>query len=291
MLDSNKIGRNVLIAVVASAWLGCQTRPGANLSPGEVKAVWAKVLPTSPDDPAWGRVPVHLAKLIPQDIVEPRLMAPSTPELQIQALTDGNRIAFRLTWADATRDELPDVAKFTDACAIQLPAKAEADVPAPQMGETTRAVEIAYWSAVRQSSVDGRPDDIRVMHPNMQIDHYPFEATPLKEGSPERQAMALRYAPARAVGNPIAGKADASVEDLVATGPGTLQPAQNSVSTGKGLYTGKGWAVLIARPLPTGVGPGGRGSVAFAVWQGAAQEVGARKMRAPWIPLAVGKPL
>jgi hypothetical protein len=35
------------------------------------------------------------------------------------------------------------------------------------------------------------------------------------------------------------------------------------------------------------VGPGGRGQVAFAVWQGSNQEAGSRKMRTGWVPLVV----
>ncbi len=46
---------------------------------------------------------------------------------------------------------------------------------------------------------------------------------------------------------------------------------------------------MLSRPLPTGLDPGMRTQVAFAVWQGAHQEVGARKMRSVWVPLLVQK--
>jgi hypothetical protein len=45
--------------------------------------------------------------------------------------------------------------------------------------------------------------------------------------------------------------------------------------------------VVIVRPLPAGVKAGGRSRVAIAVWQGQKGEVGARKMRTGWIPLAL----
>jgi hypothetical protein len=48
-----------------------------------------------------------------------------------------------------------------------------------------------------------------------------------------------------------------------------------------------GWSVVLSRPLPTGLDPGRRTQVAFAVWQGAHQEAGARKMRTVWVPLAI----
>jgi DMSO reductase family type II enzyme heme b subunit len=99
--------------------------------------------------------------------------------------------------------------------------------------------------------------------------------------------MAKRYAPARALGNPMAGPRQSPVQDLVATGPGTLRPAEKMVSSGTGKATPNGWAVVIARPLPAGVRSGGRSQVAFAVWQGQKREAGARKMRTGWIPLSL----
>jgi DMSO reductase family type II enzyme heme b subunit len=63
------------------------------------------------------------------------------------------------------------------------------------------------------------------------------------------------------------------------------------VSSGNGKKTDKGWAVVLARPLPAGLRPGARSQVAFAVWEGGHQEVGAKKMRSVWIPIALeGKP-
>jgi hypothetical protein len=51
--------------------------------------------------------------------------------------------------------------------------------------------------------------------------------------------------------------------------------------------TANGWAVVIARPMPAGLAPNVRTAVAFAVWDGAAREAGARKMRTIWVPLSV----
>jgi DMSO reductase family type II enzyme heme b subunit len=99
--------------------------------------------------------------------------------------------------------------------------------------------------------------------------------------------MAKRYAPARALGKPMAGPRQSPVQDLVATGPGTLRPADRTVSSGSGKATPNGWAVVIVRPLPAGVRPGARSQVAFAVWQGEKREAGARKMRTGWIPFSL----
>ncbi len=44
---------------------------------------------------------------------------------------------------------------------------------------------------------------------------------------------------------------------------------------------------MIKRRLPQGVSTEVRSEIAFAVWEGSQQEVGARKMRTVWIPLSM----
>jgi len=273
------------LAALAALAPGCGGRP---LPPAtEVVAVRADRLPEDPQDPAWQRAPAYRAQLILQDLVEPRLVTPSTPSVVVRALTDGRQVAFLLEWDDATQDDVPAAARFSDACAVQLPQTTEADVPDPQMGNAGRAVEITLWRASWQAWVDGRADDIRSIFPNASIDHYPFEAPSLEPGSDAQRDMAARYAPARRLGNSMEGPRERPVEDLVGEGPGTLSPAADQRSSGRGARTESGWRVVIVRPLPAGLGPGGRGEIAFAVWNGAKQEVGSRKMRSPWVPLSV----
>ena len=124
-----------LVALVFSLTvLGCGKK-AAPLSESEVKAVVEKTLPSTAEDKIWERVPLHSAKLLLQDMVEPRQLQASTPFVQVQAMTDGQRLVFRLSWNDATMDDLPGPGRFGDAVAVQLPAATTADVPAPQMGE------------------------------------------------------------------------------------------------------------------------------------------------------------
>lgn len=255
----------------------------------EVVAVRRAALPSKPDDAAWRDAPVYTAALLLQDVVEPRLIDPSTDKVDVRAITDGTRIAFRLDWADPTKDDLPGLGRFSDGCAVQLPVTIGPDVPAPQMGEAQRPVEITYWRAFWQSSVDGREDSIKALYPNATVDHYPFEAASLEPGSEAQREMAQRYAPARALGNPMAGPRERPVQDLIAEGPGTIRPAAQTQSDGRGVHSDQGWTVMLSRPLPKGIEPGNRTQVAFAVWQGAHQESGARKMRSIWIPLLIEK--
>ena len=192
-----------------------------------------------------------------------------------------------MEWADATKNDLATPNQFVDACAVQLPAKIAPNVPAPQMGETGRPVEIAYWNASWQATVNGRGDTIKDVYPNAAVDHYPFQAAALQKDSPAQKEMATRYSPARALGNPMGGPHDTPVQDLIAEGPGTITRAAQTASKGRGERTATGWAVVITRRLPDGFNAQTRDQVAFAVWQGAEEEVGPRKMRTGWIPLAL----
>lgn len=258
--------------------------PGAD---AQLSAWRVGTLPATPTDSAWARIEPVRVPLIPQDMVEPRQLEPTTTEVFVRSATDGSSIAFLLEWNDATGDDAVRPAQFTDACAIQLPGTAEADLPAPQMGEPGRRVEITYWRASWQASVEGRPETIAALYPGASVDHYPFEA-PSLEGNPSaRQAMEKRYAPARAAGNEMGAPRRRAVEDLIAEGPGTLSPALKQHSSGRGLRTANGWAVVLARPLPAALAAGKRTQIALAVWDGARGEVGARKMRSAWVPLAI----
>jgi len=286
------VSRDLRLIILAFIFLssvlsGCGEK-GPPISESEVRAVFESKLPSNLDDSVWERVPLHQAKLLPQDMVEPRELQASTPFVNVQSATDGKQIVFRLSWNDATLNDMPGPGRFGDAVAVQLPAVTTPDVPAPQMGESGKPVEITYWSAIFQAVVNGRPDDIHALYPQAKVDHYPFEAAALKRGSATQEEMAKRYAPARALGNPMAGPRAVPVQDLVAEGPGTLRPADKSISTGNGKHGNEGWNVILIRPLPNGAQLGGRTQVAFAVWEGSHQEAGSKKMRTAWIPLALG---
>ncbi|MEO8041672.1 MAG: ethylbenzene dehydrogenase-related protein [Acidobacteriota bacterium] len=276
--------RSVTIAIICCFvfLISCQR---AQVPTPEVNVAQVKDITLDPNDSAWNPVSLHVSKMILQDIVEPRLLEPSTQQVQVKAMTNGADVAFRLEWIDETQSDMPGPRHFIDGCAVQLPLKIETNVPAPQMGEVGKTVEISFWRADWQAFVDGRADSINSIYPNASIDHYPAEAKPL-ENDPQAQAeAAARYAPARALGNRRSGPREQPVEDLIAEGPGTLSPAPNAVSKGKGVKTANGWAVVITRPMPAGFSTANPSQIAFAVWEGAHTEVGARKMRTGWVPL------
>lgn len=276
-----------LLAVGAIALLhGC--RKETTPVPVDVQATQVSVLAADPQDAAWNNVPEFTAKLLPQDLVEPRQIKPTTPEVRVKAMSNGKQIAFRLEWADATHSDLPGAARFCDAAGVQMPARVEASIPAPQMGEPGKPVEISYWNAAWQAVVDGRGDSISDLYPNARVDHYPFNAASLTAGSDAQKAMEARYSPARSLGNAMGGPRTSAVQDLLAEGPGTLAAAPSTTSTGRGKRTPTGWAVVIIRKLPQGIAADKPSQVALAVWDGGSEEVGARKMRTGWIPLSLG---
>lgn len=272
----------LLVALAAAS--ACQRAPAPT---PEVVALRLPALPDDPTADAWRAAPEHVAPLLLQDLVEPRLVKPSTADVRVRAITNGSQIAFRIEWIDAEANDVPGTGRFIDGCAVQVPQKADVAAPDPQMGQVGRGVHITFWRADWQAAVNGRADSINALYPNAAVDHYPFDAPSLAKGSDAQAQMARRYAPADAVGNRRAGPRVTPVEDLVAEGPGTIGPASATTSRGRGVRTPNGWAVVIVRAMPDGLSPTSRTQVAFAVWQGSAEEAGARKMRSAWVGLAM----
>jgi DMSO reductase family type II enzyme heme b subunit len=252
-----------------------------------VIVVPADAIPDNPTDAAWQDAPEYVARLLPQDMVEPRLMTPSTNTVRVRSITDGARLALRLEWEDDSEDAVAGTAEFPDACAIQLPARTEPTVPAPQMGEPGRPVEVAYWNAAWQAVSDGHGGSLKDLYPSAAVDHYPFNAKSLEKDPAVQREMAMRYAPAQALGNLMSGPRESPVDDLIADGPGTLRRATSLTSKGRGQRTASGWTVVLSRPLPAGFSKDVPTQIAFAVWRGDQGEIGARKMRTGWITLSM----
>jgi hypothetical protein len=270
-------GKWALILLGISILVGCREKQQTTTT--EIVASRVERLPAQPDDPVWQRVPEYVGKLLLQDIVEPRQLKATTTELRVRAVQNGKLVAFRLEWMDPTRDDVPGPGRFSDACALQFPVEAGPTLPAPQMGEPGKPVEILFWSANWQALAEGRPDQLRALYPNAWVDHYPHEAPSLERDSALGKEMAGRYLPARALGNDRGGPRKLPVEEYLAEGPGSLSRARTQASSGTGKRTDKGWSVVLTRGLPKAR------HVALAVWDGAQGEVGGRKMRTGWIPL------
>jgi DMSO reductase family type II enzyme heme b subunit len=98
------------------------------------------------------------------------------------------------------------------------------------------------------------------------------------------------YSPGKAAGNPKSYTKSSAVDEIFAEGFGSSSVIENKASIGHGIWTNGEWSVVISRPLKREEGsildPKKNSAVAFAVWQGAQKEVGARKcLTMFWVPL------
>ncbi|MBI5502998.1 MAG: hypothetical protein HY907_22325 [Deltaproteobacteria bacterium] len=298
----------VLAAFALSAAVSC-AKKAPPPPPPPVTEVQAGAVPDRAPldglDAAWDAAPEMAVPLLAQDVVEPKQAVAGTPTIGVRALIDGGRVVFRLEWTDGTEDREVGLGRFSDAVAVQLPVAAGGDVPSAQMGEPDKPVRISLWKAAWQD----RPADVGAeqagRHPNAAIDHYPFAAA---ADPAVREAMEVRYAPARAAGNPVTVMAPLpgpppghggppppppgfAVQDAVARGFGTLTALPQPASEGHGVRRGERWIVTIAIPLAAAPeeapARGRRTYAAFAVWDGSARNVGARKLRTNWVPLVL----
>jgi len=282
----------VLAITICSCLTAAACSRGPAVNTAEVRAVRASGdLPAlDPQSAKWEAVLQHPARLMVQDVTEPRLTVPGVDLVNVRAMHDGTTIVFRLEWADATTDLVPDVGRGSDAAAIQLPLQPGASVPDAAMGEKGKGVQIAYWKSVWQDdearAASGK-DRVAALHPNATTDHYPAQA-----GGEAREEMERRYAPARAAGNPMLTARNGAVQEIIAEGFGSATPAPAQKAAGRGVWANGKWLATITRPLNEGAGaanlqPGQRTYIAFAVWDGAQRHTGARKMRSGWIPLVL----
>jgi hypothetical protein len=279
--------RTLALAVLAASIGGCKGKratPARTATEVVVRAAAGDLPRTDPTSKAWDKASEMIVTLLPQDLVEPKLVTPGVARIKVRALHDAGWIAFRLEWADATRDVLLGPGRFSDGVAVQLPTEAGSDVTDPAMGLKGRPVAISYWKAAWQETAD----PVAALRPNMPPTFYP----PAAASGGQRATLEREFAPARGANNPSTNRAPGdAVQDLLAEGAGTLTVATGQDSIGRGTWQGGVWRVTIARPLgppdTSPFRPGRRTYVAFAVWDGAAGNAGAKKMRTVWIPLTL----
>ena len=241
----------------------------------------------------WKQAPYFETPLQAQQMAMPTIPAPTVTSLRAQALRDGERIAFRLSWADSTADGNVDSGQFTDAVAVEFPLDAGA---APMMGHKGAKVHILHWKALWQKDMDVGFQDVQDLHPNYWYDLYWFAEGkfpfPVKSGA-FKDPRSLQWFIAQSAGNPMAVFSRTQpVEELIAEGYGSLTHQPQSASTGKGAWVNGQWAVVISRPLTTNDASDfqfkpGNTQIAFAVWQGGSGNVGGRKNWTSWSSMAV----
>lgn len=244
-------------------------------------------LPGHPDAALWKEaqpVELHLMPLWWRD---------DRPEtLMVRALHDGQGLALRLAWSDATHDHAPLRAQdFGDAAAVQF--SLHQDPPFFAMGEAARAVNIWMWKAEKQANLDHGFQDLEATYPNLAIDTYP-DLTRSPADQPMRQPPSLHLDPsfitARGAGNLVSDPAvKGPVEDLTARGFGTLKArAADSGVTAAGSYAIGTYQVVFRSNLEGGgansvsARAGQTLAVSFAVWDGSAGDRDGKKSVTIW---------
>ncbi|MBI4220758.1 MAG: hypothetical protein HY682_11485 [Chloroflexi bacterium] len=252
---------------------------------------------TDPSSEAWSQALAIEVPLTPQRVTLPMLTEGSIETMQVKSLNNGSWIAFRLEWADGSKNERAIAQdQFRDAAAIQLPVTRS--VPGVCMGVRGQPVNLWHWKADWQADIDGGFQDLVAVYPNFWKDYYPFVVgtPPFKSPVDFADPDAKRYLVGWAVGNPLSEQARVTpVEELVAHGFGTASSRSIQAVLGRGTWNAGKWSVVFARPMSTDdpsetqfVG-GERGFIAVAAWNGANQEVGARKQISADVALVVEK--
>jgi DMSO reductase family type II enzyme heme b subunit len=238
-------------------------------------------LTTDPDADAWNEAESEWIALMPLWWRHDR------PEgVYVQALHDGERLAVRLSWLDATRDD--DVLGqqgFSDGSAVEI--SDAADPPFFGMGDALRPVNIWHWHASWQRDLeDGAPTLAERFRnaPSGQL---------ASAGVPQDDV----FTTGKAAGNPVSQVGHRNpVEDLNAQGQGTLSSqgglGQDAEGAGRwipGVEGEKGqWAVVFLRAMrQPGEGdvvprPGEQVSIALAVWDGSSGDRNGSKSVSIW---------
>jgi hypothetical protein len=235
----------------------------------------------APWDPFWGEVPSSDVPLSAQAVTPPHGGRGLT--LTARAVHDGTDLYVLVEWDDPTPDRgVARTEDFSDAAAVQFPDSATTSVPAFCMGDPTAGVNIWHWRSAWQRDMT-RPGAPAVTdrYPAAAVDEYPFATDPV-------------FAPGTALDNPVSATDRSSAADnLVAAGFGSLTPDPYAGVQGWGEWRDGRWRVVFSRPLATGRDGNAELStdtwtdVAFAVWDGAAEERDGMKSVASFVTLDV----
>ena len=146
------------------------------------------------------------------------------------------------------------------------------------------------------ADIDQGFQEVVEAYPNFWNDYYPFVVgkPPYHVPTDFSSADARAYFIGWTAGNPLSDPNRVTpVEDLNALGFGTLTHQKNQDVLGRGVYKDGKWNVVFSRPFASADASdaqllsGKASSVAFAVWNGSNQEVGARKQLSSWVTLQV----
>lgn len=245
------------------------------------------------DESIWKNAKTETISLMAQPMALPRPKKTNTSQVQVQAVHDGQWIAFRIKWHADLKSEAGRLGQFSDAIAMQFPVK-DGSPPPIFMGAKDNPVHIFHWRAQYQKDHENGKPEMRDLYPNMNPDMYPMEfkdSGHIEGLTDEKREI---YSPGKASGNPQSYEKSSAVDEIFAEGFGSSSVVQNRMAFGFGVWKKGEWTVVISRPLKRENGsmlhPGKSSYIAFAVWQGGKQEVGSRKsVTMSWVPLKLSE--
>ena len=247
----------------------------------------------------WQNVSFTKLQLNPQQAVFPIQTNLSINELQIKALHNGSWLAIYIKWKDDTKNvNTTKPQEFRDAVAVQFPVNPQS-APDICMGLRGVMVNIWQWKADWQEDLDQNIyREVAQAYPNFWTDYYPFltgNATNITFPDSFNKTEAKEFIISWIAGNPLVrpGTLVTPVEDANAEGFGTIQGQQSFDVLGRGVWSDNYWNVIFARKFFTGDSNDTKFSanqkipVAFAVWNGAFNDVASKKAVTPQITLTI----
>ncbi len=225
-------------------------------------------LPVEPDSFLWKMARTVEIPLASQVLVRPRTYDASVKEVKVKALHNGREIAFSLEWKDPTRDASPEVEHtFSDGVALQFPSERGGRKPHFAMGDEEGIVNIWNWKAILQEGIEKK----RVY------------------------ATVDDFLAGLQAGNPVSFPPKTPVQNLMASGFGSLTNLGEKGQTifGRGKWEAGIWRVILKRSMKATekyeaqFEEGALMPIAFAAWDGAKDERGARKAVSTWYYVAL----
>ncbi|WP_435064345.1 ethylbenzene dehydrogenase-related protein [Halobaculum sp. EA56] len=255
---SAAVGATAVTAVVLALLVSAQAAVGAAVTSGSQPVAAVEDVPEQPDALAWENATDRTVQLNPQQMAVP-YGGGSVGELTVETAANDTHVAFRLTWADPTADtNISEPGAYSDAAAIML---RRGEQPPIMMGGGDAPVNIWYWRASWQHGDDPVGGDMYV---------YPHPDAETKPGL--------------AAGNPLSKEQYADYgQNYYAKGYGSLSYAPTQPVHASGRRVDGGWQVVFVRERTTngtydaGLSGGEPVHLAFAVWNGSADEVNGKK--------------
>ncbi|MEO5356341.1 MAG: ethylbenzene dehydrogenase-related protein [Nitrospirae bacterium YQR-1] len=221
-----------------------------------------------------GTVPTADAKALNSNARYVFNLSKQAPTVTVKAVHNGKKVAFQLTWDDATSDTENAIDTFRDSVALMFPVNQAATFyPSPLMGAKGEPVNVWQWRADWQAEKDGKRN-LDARQPLTGGVHVSYSDAILKTQYPEKPSP------------------DATMIQYISEGYGTLTKLKHQSPSAKGTYNKGKWTVVFVRDMKRAEGgdaefvSGKKTYVNLAAWNGAGGDVnGMKSISIVWTPL------